>query len=434
MNTSSAYDYLRSRLHFRLAASGDPIVDPVDIRQLVENEVEAFQHAAMRRQNDFEPLANPAATVNRLVQDVNGIGNELEELLRDATIEEIRGNDGDLTYRTTDGQVHQLANPANKQAVLSVCQKFLSQADEQLDASHPRADAVRIYVATPCGQRQARLSASVPPRVDGVISFTLRIPQKRNTTLHDLVSFGSLTEPAATFLETVVRASRSKTLVTGPPGGGKTTLIEGLLRALPARVRVIVCEENRELNAPLLNGDYWATSKVEDLTDLMRSARVNSPEMIVLGELKGPEAWDLLMGGKFGTAVIAAVHADSAAGAFEGLAMAANPAVPAMSVNSLVDHFSRLFEVVIYCDVAYMAESDTYLRRVTEIGVVLPQVAGSESGRVAVTPVFRRTSVGADLELVGTELPERLSRQCNRVLATRGLEIDAVLKGAEVRW
>lgn len=434
MNTSSAYDYLRSRLHFRLAASGDPIVDPVDIRQLVENEVEAFQHAAMRRQNDFEPLANPAATVNRLVQDVNGIGNELEELLRDATIEEIRGNDGDLTYRTTDGQVHQLANPANKQAVLSVCQKFLSQADEQLDASHPRADAVRIYVATPCGQRQARLSASVPPRVDGVISFTLRIPQKRNTTLHDLVSFGSLTEPAATFLETVVRASRSKTLVTGPPGGGKTTLIEGLLRALPARVRVIVCEENRELNAPLLNGDYWATSKVEDLTDLMRSARVNSPEMIVLGELKGPEAWDLLMGGKFGTAVIAAVHADSAAGAFEGLAMAANPAVPAMSVNSLVDHFSRLFEVVIYCDVAYMAESDTYLRRVTEIGVVLPQVAGSGSGRVAVTPVFRRTSVGADLELVGTELPERLSRQCNRVLATRDLEIDAVLKGAEVRW
>ena len=59
----------------------------------------------------------------------------------------------------------------------------------------------------------------------------------------------------------------------------------------------------------------------------MRSARVNSPEMIVLGELKGAEAWDLLMGGKFGTAVIAAVHADSTAGAFEALAMAANPAV-----------------------------------------------------------------------------------------------------------
>jgi pilus assembly protein CpaF len=434
MNTTSAYDYLRARLHGRLAASDKPVLDPAEVRNLVENEVEVFQLAAMRRQSDFEPLANPAATVKRLLQDVSGIGNELEELLRDPTIEEIRGNDGDLTYRTTDGQVHQLANPANKQAVLSVCQKLLSKADEQLDSAHPRADAVRIYVATPYGERQARLSASVPPRVDGVISFTLRIPQKRNTTLLDLVGFGSLTEPAATFLEVVVRASRSKTLVTGPPGGGKTTLIEGLLRALPARVRVIVCEENRELNAPLLNGDYWATSKVEDLTDLMRSARVNSPEMIVLGELKGAEAWDLLMGGKFGTAVIAAVHADNTAGAFEGLAMAANPAVPAMSVNSLVDHFSRLFEVVIYCDVAYVTDSDTYLRRVTEIGVVLPQLVSAETGRVAVTPVFQRSSVRAELELVGTELPERLAEECNRVLTNRHLEIEAVLKGAEVRW
>jgi len=167
---------------------------------LVENEVEVFQLAAMRRQGDFEPLANPTATVKRLVQDVSGIGNELDGLLGDPTIEEIRGNDGDITYRTTDGQVHQLANPANKQAVLSVCQRLLSRADEQLDAAHPRADAVRIYVATPYGERQARLSASVPPRVDGVISFTLRIPQKRNTTLQDLVGFGSLTEPAATFL------------------------------------------------------------------------------------------------------------------------------------------------------------------------------------------------------------------------------------------
>ena len=241
----------------------------------------------MRRQNDFEPLADPGQTVERLVQDVSGMGNELAELLADPTIEEIRGNDGDITYRTTDGQVHQLAHPANPDAVLSVCQKFVAQADEQLDASHPRADAVRIFVDGHSGRRQARLSASIAPRIDGVISFTLRIPQKRNTTLRDLVKFGSITAEAAMFLEVVVQATRAKVLLAGPPSAGKTTFIEALLRALPARVRAIVCEENRELNAPLLNGDYWASSKVEELTDLMRSARVNSPEMIVLGELKG---------------------------------------------------------------------------------------------------------------------------------------------------
>jgi pilus assembly protein CpaF len=433
MITTSAYDYLRSRVHSRLAATGDPLTEASDVRKLIEAEVEAFQHAAMRRQNDFEPLADPGLTVERLVQDVSGMGNELAELLADPTIEEIRGNDGDITYRTTDGQVHQLAHPANPEAVLSVCQKFVAQADEQLDASHPRADAVRIFVDGHSGRRQARLSASIAPRIDGVISFTLRIPQKRNTTLRDLVKFGSITAEAAMFLEVVVQATRAKVLLAGPPSAGKTTFIEALLRALPARVRAIVCEENRELNAPLLNGDYWASSKVEELTDLMRSARVNSPEMIVLGELKGVEAFDLLMAGNFGTAVVAAVHANSTAAAFEALALAANPAVPAMSASSLVEYFSRLFEVVIYCDVAYQAETDSYVRQVTEIGVVLPQVAAS-NGRVAVTPLFQRPEVGADMQLVGRELPDRLERECNRALRAKGLDIQQVLAGAEVRW
>ena len=169
-------------------------------------EVEVFQLAAMSRQSDFEPLANPDGDGRSgLVQDVSGIGNELAELLRDPTIEEIRGNDGDLTYRTHRWPGAPVGQPGQQEAVLCVCQRLLSKADEQLDAAHPRADAVRIYVATPYGERQARLSASVPPRVDGVISFTLRIPQKRNTTLHDLVGFGSITEPAATFLEVVVQ-------------------------------------------------------------------------------------------------------------------------------------------------------------------------------------------------------------------------------------
>ncbi len=61
-------------------------------------------------------------------------------------------------------------------------------------------------------------------------------------------------------------------LVAVPPGAGKTTMIEALLRAVPPRRRVICAEEERESNAPLLNGDYWQRSKVETLADLVRSA------------------------------------------------------------------------------------------------------------------------------------------------------------------
>ena len=105
MITTSAYDYLRSRVHSRLAATGDPLTEASDVRKLIEAEVEAFQHAAMRRQNDFEPLADPGLTVERLVQDVSGMGNELAELppgLHEVIIVDGNSATGPQTARCTN--------------------------------------------------------------------------------------------------------------------------------------------------------------------------------------------------------------------------------------------------------------------------------------------------------------------------------------------
>ena len=201
-------------------------------------------------------------------------------------VEEIYGADGDITARMVGGETRCTEVPTQPEAVLAVLQRLVAAAGENIDGSHPKVDGIRVVL--PSG-RQARLSVSIPPRIDGAISFSLRVPQKRNTTLADLVTFGSLSVEAAAFLEVLMRTRRVRTLVAGPPGAGKTTLIEALLRAVPAGRRVICAEEQRELNAPLLNGEYWQSSKVETLTDLIRSARVSSPELIVLGELKGPK-------------------------------------------------------------------------------------------------------------------------------------------------
>ena len=77
----------------------------------------------------------------------------------------------------------------------------------------------------------------------------------------------------------------------------------------------------------------------------------------------------------------------AAPAAFEALAMAANPAVPAMSANALVEHFCPSVRGGHLLRRRLQAEADSYLRQVTEIGVVLPQVV-SGNGRVAVTPLF----------------------------------------------
>ena len=368
---ATAFEQLRGRVLGLVAARDlDVAAEPGATRRLVESETERFQRELMRGTLDgTAPFVDPADVVERILTELNGIGAQLDQLVADQDVEEVYGFDGEITARMTGGATRCGEVPAQPGAVLAVLQRLVASAGETFDASHPKVDGVRVLLP---GGRQARLSVSVPPRIDGTVSFSLRVPQKPNITLGDLVSLGSLTLEAATFLEVLMRIRRARLLVAGPPGAGKTTLLEALLRASPPGRRVICAEEQRELNAPLLNGEYWQTSKVESLADLIRSARVASPELIVLGELKGPEAWELLMAGTLGVGVVAAVHAEDTAGAFEALAVCATKAVPATPFAEIEARFAAMFDVVVYCDVD--DSGDVATRQVTEVAVVPPQL------------------------------------------------------------
>lgn len=427
---ATAFDELRSRVLNLVAARDiDVAADVAAVRVVVEVETERFQRQLMRGAlGGLQPFADPPDVVERLMCELDGIGAQLDQLVADPRVEEVYGVDGEITARLVGGETKYMAAPAQPEAVLSVLQRMVAGSGENIDASHPKVDGIRVLLP---GGRQARLSASVPPRIDGAVSFSLRVPQKRNTTLSDLVSYASISAEAAVFLETLMRVRCTRALVAGPPGAGKTTLIEALLRAVPARRRVICAEEQRELNAPLLNGEYWQSSKVESLADLIRSARVASPELIVLGELKGPEAWELLMAGTLGVGVVAAVHAEDTAGAFEALAVCATKAVPATPFGELETRFAAMFDVVIYCDMDDSGE--VAQRQVTEISVVPPQMS-TATGGIAVTPIFSRNDIGEPMELRSAAVGERLERRCNRLLARYGLDLAAVLEGAEVVW
>jgi pilus assembly protein CpaF len=407
-STTTPFERLLTRIQDILNTRD--VADNADqIRSVIAAEVERWQRSAIQGADGATAFTNPDEVVERILRLIEGVGTEIEALVADPDVEEIYGTNGDLSYRTTSGHTKAVPTPVSPTAMLHTVQRLVASASEQLDASHPRADGLRVTLP---GGRQGRLSASIPPRIDGTVSFVLRLPQKMHVTLDDLVAWGSLTAPAANFLKLLMRIPRPKILVSGSPGAGKTAMVDALLRSVTARQRTIVLEEQRELTAPLLSGEYWATSKVEDLAVLIRSARVASPQVIVLGELKGVEAWDLLMAGNLGTGVIAAVHADSTAKAFDALADAASPAVPAMSTTTIREKFSRTFDVVIYCGMDPV-DDDRTLRQITEIAVVPPQMS---DGAVAVTPIFSRVAVGEPMELSSTEVGAHLAFQIERVL------------------
>ena len=420
--TATPFERLLARVH-GILNTRNIADDPDQIRSLIETEVESWQRSAIMGADGATPFSDPDDVVERIIRLIEGVGTEIETLVADPDVEEIYGTDGDLSYRTTSGHTKAVPTPVSPTALLHTIQRLVASASEALDASHPRADGLRVTLP---GGRQGRLSASIPPRIEGTVSFVLRLPQKMHVTLDDLVTWGSLTPPAASFLKLLMRTPRPKILVSGSPGAGKTAMVDALLRSVTARQRTIVLEEQRELTAPLLSGEYWATSKVEDLAVLIRSARVASPQVIVLGELKGVEAWDLLMAGNLGTGVIAAVHADSTAKAFDALADAASPAVPAMSTTTIREKFSRTFDIVIYCGMDPI-DDDRTLRQITEIAVVPPQMS---DGAVAVTPIFSRAAVGEPMELSSTEVGPHLAFHCERALRRYpGVTLTNILHG-----
>lgn len=423
---ASAYQSVFQRIQALIVTRDLKVtVDDDEITRIVETEIERFQRSSSVGAESFEAFANPDDVRTRMLADLGGF-SVIDELAADPDVAQVHVVDTEVMYDTASGETVAVASPANPLAVLNLAQRLANAAGEPLDASHPRLDGIRVIL--PNG-RPGRLTVSIPPRVDGVISLTLRIPQKRHATLDDLVMFGSLIPAAARFLMVLMWALRVKILVAGPPNAGKTTCIDALLRAVPGHRKIIVAEENRELSAPLLKGEKWQTSRVETLRDLMRSARVASPDLICQGELKGEEAWDLAMAANFGCGAIAAVHADSPSMAFESLAVAAAPAVPAMSNAELRTIFYRLFDVVIFCDMD--DDGEFSCRQITEISVVPPQ---QSSLSVALTPIFKRADIGEPMELQSSAglLGEDLTRKCNRVLRRHKLTIVDVLQGAEL--
>ena len=236
-------------------------------------------------------------------------------LLDDDSVSEVMVNPG-AVFVERGGMLERVAgvvlDPKHvRQAALAIAR---SQGDD-ISAERPLLDA-----RLPDG---SRIAAALPPCSFGGPALTIRKFARRRLALDDLVASASLSEAVAQEVRRAVDERRN-ILVSGGTGTGKTTLLAAIARLIPADERVVTIEDTVELQLDHPNLVRFEARRQTDgapavtVRDLVRAALRHRPDRIVLGEVRGGEAWDLLQALNTGhDGSLSTLHASSAANALK---------------------------------------------------------------------------------------------------------------------
>lgn len=293
------------------------MIESIDLSQLAKLDTASARDELRDVITEILALKNVAMSISEqedmlddICNDVLGFG-PLEPLLARDDIADIMVNGADRTFIETAGKI-QLTNVRfrDNAQLINICQRIVSQVGRRVDESSPICDA-RLLDGS-------RVNVIAPPlAIDGP-ALTIRKFKKDKLTLDQLVKFGSISNEAAEVLKIIGRV-RCNVVVSGGTGSGKTTLLNCLTRYIDDDERIITCEDAAELQLqqphvvrletrpPNLEGQGAVSMR-----ELVKNCLRMRPERIIVGEVRGPEVFDLLQAmntghdGSMGT-----IHANS---------------------------------------------------------------------------------------------------------------------------
>lgn len=277
----------------------EALIDAMDMGRIVslpreeaENEISQIVNEIVAVKGHIMSIAEQKRLVEDICDDVLGYG-PLEPLLERDDIADIMVNGAEQVYIEVSGKI-ELTNIRfrDNQQLLEICQRMVSKVGRRVDESSPICDA-RLLDGS-------RVNVIAPPlAIDGA-TLTIRKFKKDKLKLSDLIKFGALTDEAAVVLQ-IAAASRCNILISGGTGSGKTTLLNCLSGFAGDDERIITCEDSAELQLqqphvvrletrpPNLEGKGEVSMR-----DLVKNCLRMRPERIIVGEVRGPEAFDLL--------------------------------------------------------------------------------------------------------------------------------------------
>lgn len=275
------------------------LIDTIDLGQLAQldqdsarEEIRDIVVEIIAIKNVVMSISEQEHLLDDICNDVLGYG-PLEPLLARDDIADIMVNGADTTYIEVNGKIERTNIRFRDNAqLMNICQRIVSQVGRRVDDSSPICDA-RLLDGS-------RVNVIAPPlAIDGP-TLTIRKFKKDKLKLEDLVNFKSISEAGAEILR-IIGHSRCNVLISGGTGSGKTTLLNCLTAFIEPGERVITCEDSAELQLqqphvvrletrpPNIEG-----SGAISMRDLVKNCLRMRPERIIVGEVRGPEAFDLL--------------------------------------------------------------------------------------------------------------------------------------------
>ena len=406
---AEVHQKLLGRLNLETLATTD--------RARAEGEIRALTANLLAEARAPLTVGEREAILGDVLDEVFGFG-PLEPLLRDKTIDDILVNTASNVFVERNGRLERVpAAFQDDQHLMRVIDRIVSGAGRRVDDSTPMVDA-----RLPDG---SRVNAIIPPlAVDGPLLSIRRFPAERMKA-EDLMSRQALTPQMIEFLKHCVKA-RLNCLVSGGTGSGKTTLLNVLSSFIPSRERIVTVEDAAELQ---LSQDHVVRLETRPPNvegkgaikqrQLVINALRMRPDRIIIGEVRGEEALDMLQAMNTGhDGSLTTVHANTARDALsriETMIAMANVNLPDKAMRTQIASAIHL--------VIQQARMSDGTRKVTGIS----EITGMEGDIITMQEIFRFDKLGVSPEgkVLGRFVATGVRPKCCERLRASGIELPA---------
>lgn len=325
--------------------------------------------------------------INELLDEIMGLG-PLEELMRDPAVSEIMVNAADKIFTERAGKLTLTRFKfRNDEQVVQVIKRIVAPLGRRIDESVPLVDA-RL-------KDGSRVNAVIAPLAVSGPTLTIRRFSSRPLSDKDLVAKGSISQNCVDFLKGCVKL-RKDIIISGGTGTGKTTFLNMLSSYIPSGERIITVEDVAELR---LQQEHWVRLEsrppnVEGkgevtIRDLVKNCLRMRPDRIVVGEVRGAEALDMLQAMNTGhEGSLATIHANAPREALtrmETLCLTAGAELPIWALREMIASAVHM--------IVQLTRFSDGTRKITSV----TEITGREDNQITIHEIFKYTQTGIDL-------------------------------------